>query len=154
MDDLRHPAETDRDPTGAPLWPIYHPFPTAAEVPAVRLILQPSGRTLEVTSGDILIGRHSEADVRLPLPDVSRRHCRLVYAEGSWRVFDLHSLNGVFVNGEQVEQAFIHHGDKLRVGGFVIEVEFEQALQGDPSGEQVVRRIIDSLTPPEKRQAG
>src|SRR4051812_39464937 len=79
----------------------------------MRLVLQPAGPVLDVTGPDVLIGRHSEADVRLPLPDVSRRHCRLQYSEGGWQVIDLNSLNGIQVNGEQVLQAPLEHGDSL-----------------------------------------
>ena len=68
----------------------------------LRLVLQPGGAVIEVSRPEVLVGRHSEVDVRLPLPDVSRRHCRFVYADGIWRVFDLRSLNGVYVNGERI----------------------------------------------------
>src|SRR5687767_2589577 len=58
----------------------------------LRLVLQPSGTAVEVDRPEVLIGRHSDADLRLPLPDVSRRHCRLEFVEGCWQVIDLHSL--------------------------------------------------------------
>jgi hypothetical protein len=53
-----------------------------ADFVPLRLVLQPSGATMEVAQADVLVGRHSCADVRLPLPDVSRRHCRLVFVGG------------------------------------------------------------------------
>ncbi|NJN37217.1 MAG: FHA domain-containing protein [Nitrospiraceae bacterium] len=34
---------------------------------------------------DMIVGRHTECDIRLPLPDVSRRHCRLQFVEGCWQ---------------------------------------------------------------------
>src|SRR5438128_1985002 len=64
----------------------------------LRLLAQPGGLCIELTKPDMLIGRHSEADVRLALPDVSRRHCRFVFAQGQWQVIDLNSLNGIYVN--------------------------------------------------------
>jgi pSer/pThr/pTyr-binding forkhead associated (FHA) protein len=71
----------------------------------------------------MLIGRHSDADVRLSLPDVSRRHCRLVFAASRWQIFDLNSLNGVFVNGDRVQQATLDDGDIIRIGGLTFQVE-------------------------------
>ncbi|HYV37887.1 MAG TPA: FHA domain-containing protein, partial [Gemmataceae bacterium] len=71
--------------------------------------------------------RHSAADVRLALPDVSRRHCRFVFSDGSWRVFDLNSLNGVFVNGERLQEATVFHGDRIRIGSLTFECELESA---------------------------
>jgi pSer/pThr/pTyr-binding forkhead associated (FHA) protein len=81
----------------------------------------------------MLVGRHSEADIRLPLPDVSRRHCRLQFVEGCWQVIDLNSLNGVYVNGEAVIQAPLTPGSLLRIGGFTFMVEYGTA-RGDPIG--------------------
>jgi pSer/pThr/pTyr-binding forkhead associated (FHA) protein len=109
----------------------------------LRLVLQPSGISVEVNRRDVVVGRHSEADVRLPLPDVSRRHCRLQFVEGCWQVIDLNSLNGVFLNGEQVLQAPLEDGDELRVGGFTFLVELPPEEQADP-----VRSILEMLSPP------
>jgi len=89
----------------------------------MRLVLQPSGLVLEVNEPDVVVGRHSEAGLRLPLADVSRRHCRLTFKDGSWHVADLNSLNGVQVNGEAVLEATLEHGDTLRIGGFSFAVE-------------------------------
>jgi len=87
----------------------------------LTLMLVPTGMTVELTKADQMLGRHSSADVRLPLPDVSRRHCRFVYSEGCWQVIDLDSLNGVFVNNQRVRQTVIHNGDRIRIGSFVFE---------------------------------
>src|SRR5689334_11928171 len=50
----------------------------------LRLILLPSGMIVDLTEAEVIVGRHSDADVRLPLPDVSRRHCRFVWCDGAW----------------------------------------------------------------------
>lgn len=89
----------------------------------LRLLLQPGTLVIEVTAPDMVLGRHSEADIRLPLPDVSRRHCRFVYSHGSWQVIDLKSLNGVLVNDVLVECSSLYHGDRLRIGGLVFAVD-------------------------------
>jgi hypothetical protein len=89
----------------------------------LRLVLHPGGATIDVDRPDVLVGRHTECDVRLPLPDVSRRHCRLQFVEGCWQVMDLNSLNGIQVNGEAVLQAPIQKGDRLKIGSFTFSVE-------------------------------
>src|SRR5262245_40204368 len=105
MNDTRQPAEADGLPLQGPHW-LRGPSPAeAGDFAARRLELLPSGMTVDLARPDVLVGRHSEADVRLPLPDVSRRHCRFVYAAGRWQVIDLNSLNGVYVNGEKVHQS-------------------------------------------------
>jgi pSer/pThr/pTyr-binding forkhead associated (FHA) protein len=117
----------------------------------LRLVLQPTGAVLEVNRPDAVVGRHSGADVRLCLPDVSRRHCRLFHTDGRWEVVDLDSLNGVWVNEQAVEQAVLNHGDTLRLGGFTFVVDLSKpaaAADGDRSG--VLRSIFSALPPPEE----
>ena len=111
---------------------------------ALRLVLQPSGMVLEVTRPEAVVGRHSEADVRLPLPDVSRRHCRLSWDGTGWQVIDLNSLNGIQVNGEQVLQAPLEQGDLLRIGGFTFSVDVSEPAGMPDSGH--VRSILETLS--------
>ena len=92
------------------------------DVPRLVLLSYPSGQPLEVAGPSAIVGRHSEADVRLPMPDVSRRHCRISYENDAWRVTDLTSTNGTFVNGLRIAEAELHPGDRLRVAGFEFEV--------------------------------
>lgn len=110
-----------------PLDATQRPPSAADETPAgfvlLRLILQPNGLILELDRPDITLGRHSEADLRLPLPDVSRRHCRFTWADGQWQVRDLSSLNGIYVNGLQVRQASLAQNDLVRIGGFTFAVD-------------------------------
>src|SRR5437660_8597598 len=88
----------------------------------LKLVLQPNGLSVQLTRPDMLLGRHSTADIRLPLPDVSRRHCRFVFQDGVWQVLDLESLNGLYVNDEKVQQAALHDQDILAMGGFQFKV--------------------------------
>ncbi len=118
----------------------------------LRLILQPSGTLLELTRPDMLIGRHSDADVRLPLPDVSRRHCRCLFIDGSWHILDLNSLNGIWVNDTPVPQAVLRQGDVLTIGSFTFAVDLS-ARQLDPvtevENEASPRRAILKALPPQ-----
>lgn len=99
----------------------------AAEFVSLQLESEPSGLHLEVTMPRALMGRHSQADVRLPMPEISRRHCRLEFDDGRWRVVDLESANGVFVNGERVQEACLYEGDCLQLGGFSFRVHLAPA---------------------------
>ena len=130
MDELRVDAEAGDGPVQGPHWPQVRPGEPGPVVPPLRLVLRPGGAFVDCTRPDLVIGRHSAADVRLPLPDVSRRHCRLVCADGAWQLIDLDSLNGVHVNGERVRQAVLRHHDQIRIGGFTFEVELGA---GDPT---------------------
>jgi pSer/pThr/pTyr-binding forkhead associated (FHA) protein len=143
MDDMRQPEEAAGLPVQGPHWMAGPDREPAADFIPLRLILQPSGATVELTRPDMIVGRHSEADIRLPLPDVSRRHCRFLHVEGCWQVIDLNSLNGVFVNGEGVQQVPLHQGDLIRIGGFTFCVDLSREMASEEANNRV-----ESLFPP------
>jgi pSer/pThr/pTyr-binding forkhead associated (FHA) protein len=148
MDNPRQPPEADGLPAPGP-----GNGPDAETPPdfyPLRLIHQPSGRPLELIRPIVLVGRHTEADVRLPLPDVSRRHCRFTFSEGRWQVHDLNSLNGVYVNHQAVQRADLQQGDLVRIGGFVFTVDLthRESSGGAEATEEMVRSIFDALPPP------
>ena len=113
--------------------------PPSVGVVPLRLTLIPGGRFVEINRPEAVLGRHSRADVRLPLPDVSRRHCRVFWRAGGWHVADLSSFNGTFVNDRPVETARLNPGDALRIGGFTFKVEYSPASYSEgtaPFAEQ------------------
>jgi pSer/pThr/pTyr-binding forkhead associated (FHA) protein len=138
MDELRLPFVEELPPGFVPL----------------RLVLQPDGTFIELNRPDMLLGRHTEADVRLPLLDVSRRHCRVQFVEGGWQVLDLNSLNGVWVNGVMVQQAFLKQDDILRIGGFTFAVDLTGARPNDATefdgSDGLLKSIFQSLPPPDE----
>lgn len=121
-------------------------------LPPLRLRLRPGRFAVELTRSGLVFGRHSSADVRLPLPDVSRRHCRFVCEAGRWHVIDLDSLNGVFVNDALVRRAELREHDMIRLGGFVFDVTFgqgDQTVALDEAGD-IIRSIVAALPPPDE----
>ena len=152
MDQANHAAEDAHLPAQGPFLRLR----TADELPAdfvpLRLLLQPGSAVVEVDRPDTLIGRHTEADVRLPLPDVSRRHCRLVFVDGGWQVIDLNSLNGIKVNGEKVLEAPLEQGDLLSIGGFTFMVDLARS-NGISEKTGHVESILKTLTSGSQRQA-
>jgi pSer/pThr/pTyr-binding forkhead associated (FHA) protein len=77
---------------------------------------------LELRQTDVLVGRHTLVDLCLPYPDVSRKHCRIVFADDVWHIMDMGSLNGIQVNGERKREADLHEGDVLGIAGLQFEV--------------------------------
>ena len=76
-------------------------------------------RSIPVPEGWTRIGRSFSADIRLDDPTVSRRHALVVKTEtGDLRVLDDRSLNGLFVNGDQVEWSHLRDGDELAIGRY------------------------------------
>lgn len=91
--------------------------------------------TVSVDGPRFVLGRREGCHLAIPDGRVSREHAVLVeVAPGSYRVQDLESENGVFVNGSPCSEQDLRHDDVLRVGRTelrFLEFEVEEAA---PSG--------------------
>lgn len=69
------------------------------------------------TRESVLLGRSRACDCVVTEASVSRRHAQLTYRDGTWRLQDLASLNGTFLNGARViDEIEVAPGDELRFG--------------------------------------
>jgi pSer/pThr/pTyr-binding forkhead associated (FHA) protein len=82
-------------------------------------------RSFPVSREMTIIGRREDCDLRIPLGDVSRKHCRMIREADSLRMEDLGSSNGTYVNGQRIQEAILQPGDTVRVGPvlFVLQVD-------------------------------
>jgi len=62
------------------------------------------------------IGRRSETDLRLAGADISRVHAEIAIESSTCIIRDKQSRFGTFVNGEQITERPLAHGDKVRLG--------------------------------------
>lgn len=70
-----------------------------------------------------LIGRDEGAKLRIPVSQVSRRHCELVVEGSKVLIRDAGSSNGTYVNGRKTKQSELQPGDLITVGPFVFVVK-------------------------------
>jgi pSer/pThr/pTyr-binding forkhead associated (FHA) protein len=63
-------------------------------------------------------GRHPDSDIFLDDITVSRRHAEFRRDGSGYRVIDVGSLNGTYVNRERADDAPLVHGDEVQVGKF------------------------------------
>src|SRR3954470_3364038 len=73
-------------------------------------------RSFSVTRDMTVIGRREDCDLRIPLSDVSRKHCRMILDGETIKVEDLGSSNGTYRNGERVQQTERTAGYTLQIG--------------------------------------
>lgn len=66
--------------------------------------------------GEFLIGRSIESDLILRDRTVSRRHAAIFRTDRGWRIKDLGSANGTYVNGRKTSESAIGPGDIVIVG--------------------------------------
>jgi len=83
-----------------------------------------NGVAFALREGRNIIGRESDADIRLALPAVSRRHAAVVIDGEDAMVQDLGSRNGTFLNGEKLEAARpLRSGDEIRMAQTAIRFQ-------------------------------
>ena len=72
---------------------------------------------LNLATGEtFLLGRDVECGLPVGNVAVSRRHCRIKLDEEGYRLEDLGSHNGTFVNDLPVKSHLLEHGDRITIG--------------------------------------
>jgi pSer/pThr/pTyr-binding forkhead associated (FHA) protein len=78
-----------------------------------------AGSTFLLDADSTSVGRNPDSVVFLDDVTVSRKHGVFVrHEDGSWFVRDVGSLNGTYVNGEQVDETKLASGDEVQIGKF------------------------------------
>jgi ABC-2 type transport system ATP-binding protein len=103
-------------------------------------------------SGAVVVGRDvGAADVILDEdPQISRRHATFSPAGAGLTVQDLGSTNGTFVNGQRLAGTVaLNSGDRVQLGGTVIEVQFsgETTIDAAPTPAPRAPAPAASLAP-------
>jgi len=70
----------------------------------------------------VTVGREINNDIVVAEKEVSRIHCAFESDEKGWRVVDLESTNGTYVNGIRIKQTALRNGDVVVVGSTRLHV--------------------------------
>ncbi|HEX3126406.1 MAG TPA: FHA domain-containing protein, partial [Thermoanaerobaculia bacterium] len=79
-----------------------------------------SGSTFALEGEPMTVGRDRSNGLHLRDLAVSRHHCTIEPAGAGWRLRDLESLHGTFVNGVPVRARDLQPGDRITVGGTLL----------------------------------
>jgi len=74
------------------------------------------GQSFALRGERVVIGRSERCDLRVDDSSVSSEHARISRDEGGWRVVNLLSTNGTFVNEKKISSAGLSDGDRVRFG--------------------------------------
>ena len=102
-----------------------------------------------LTHWENLIGRSVSADVRLCYPGISRSHAVLSRNDrGVWKICDIVSKSGVWVNGVKVGSAGgqVRNGDVINLGGQVLR--FHSLTAADRQNNEAGRTSAGSKVSP------
>lgn len=112
-----------------------------------------AGQSIELdVGGRLVIGRSPSCDVTLTESSISRQHAAVECRDGNWRIDDLGSQNGLFVDNRRVEECKLAGRQRFRLGN--IELEFRE--NGDAAGTAAAADLARPVrkSPPAAPAAG
>lgn len=78
-------------------------------------------KTLYLTRDIITAGKLAENDLFLDDKTISRRHCRFERTRTGYRLVDLDSTNGSYVNGQRINEKELQEGDNIALGRTILK---------------------------------
>ncbi len=100
---------------------------THTQARRARAVLEVNGTRHPLQTPGLVIGRGTEADVRINDPGVSRRHVEFTVTGGGpsgidIEVHDLGSTNGMLVDGHRITSTSVRNGTQVRIGNTTMTV--------------------------------
>ncbi len=87
-------------------------------------------KNFPIDKKEYIIGRANECDFVIDGKEVSRRHARIYYGNGKYKIEDLNSTNGTFVNNKKITETELKHGDEINIGNFTIIFDDGRGIEG------------------------
>lgn len=111
--------------------------------------------------GPVYIGRQLGSQVFLPDRKVSRQHAVIYNTDNDqWFIEDLDTPNKTYLNDNAIHKSILKSGDKIRIGPFEIELNFEEdatreasvhlddtLVNESPETQVIVRRVDKEGSP-------
>jgi pSer/pThr/pTyr-binding forkhead associated (FHA) protein len=103
---------------------------THTQVRRARALLEVNGTRHPLHPPGVVVGRGTEADIRINDPGVSRKHVEFEVSLGNGRpeelrlgVRDLGSTNGMLVDGHRITHTRLHDGSTVKIGSTTMTVK-------------------------------
>ncbi|CAN5228142.1 hypothetical protein BH24ACT12_BH24ACT12_25420 [soil metagenome] len=77
-----------------------------------------AGSRFLLDTEEVSAGRHPDSDIFLDDVTVSRRHAVFRRGDTGYRVADVGSLNGTYVNRDRIDEIVLNGGDEVQVGKY------------------------------------
>ena len=75
------------------------------------------GQGLKLDKNGVTLGRSYNCDVTITDDSiVSAEHASVRFEEGAWWLYDLHSTNGTYLNGQRIEAIQLSENDRIKMG--------------------------------------
>lgn len=102
------------------------------------------GDAVSVQASEFVIGRGDDCAVKFEDRAVSRSHARVFHRDGSWRIRDLGSTNGTWVDGDRVEETVLPESCRVRVNerGPTLHLSLLPAADASSAGLDLGRVLV------------
>ncbi len=111
-----------------------------------------AGRRIVLRPGQAAsVGRTEQADFSFPDdPEMSAMHFSVRCVDRQWRIDDLNSTGGTWVNGQRVSQEWLGHADQVRAGRslFVVQLGGQPVSLAETKRDTALVRTTDVTPPP------
>ena len=99
---------------------------------AVVVVLsgEAAGTEYEIRQPNLSVGRAEPSDWIFEDDTLSKEHAALEYVEGTIRLRDLGSMNGILVNGAESKSAELKNGDRFQLGQHQFQFVLEDRRRG------------------------
>lgn len=122
----------------------------------LRLFIKSPGqdeRVYDMADGEVTVGRDSKVEIPVDDRTLSRRHCRVYNGPDGWRVTDLGSRNGTFLNGTPILDDRLEEGDQIELGETKIAAYFPRMESEDESQPDLQTLLSRAMRSPKARAA-
>jgi adenylate cyclase len=113
-------------------------------------------RSYVLTKGEVTLGKLPTNDLPLSDNSISRNHANFVKTKSSYKIIDLGSTNGTFVNGKKIKDKLLVVGDNITIGRttfkFLRVSEEETFAEEDDQKISMVIPLSDKYIVPKEKE--
>ena len=113
------------------------------EEPQAKLLVVKSDNLVDeisIEAEELIFGREDGTDITIEDKRVSRQHCKIWRDGSEYKITDLGSSNGTFVNGQKVSESVITDGDRIQIGSNIFEFCVETPVL--PGKKSILKTLV------------
>lgn len=113
------------------------------EEPQAKLLVVKSDNLvaeINVEADELVFGREEGTDITIDDKRVSRQHCKIWRDGNEYKIMDLGSSNGTFVNGQKISESVITDGDRIQMGSNIFEFCVESPVL--PGKKSLLKTLV------------
>ncbi len=104
------------------------------------------GKRMQLGTAPFSIGRSTKNDLSIDQESISRHHAKITFEGSGFRIEDLGSTNGTFVNDEPIKTTALRDGDQVQIGRSILKFMTGENVEVHYHEEIYRLMTVDALT--------